>query len=83
MVLHRVDGLNCRVREGQRIGAIVAIHPYLPTPSLHFNRSLGDLNVHSNLRTGFEERLWHLVGNGTGGGKERKGGAPWDLRFPA
>ena len=60
----------------------VASHPSMLTPSSHLNRSLGDLNASSNLRTDCEERLWSLVGSGTGGGKERKGGAPWDPGFP-
>ena len=60
----------------------VASHPSMLTPSLNLNRSLGDLNASSNLRTDFEERLRSLVGSGTGGGKVRKGGAPWDPGFP-
>ena len=82
VAVHRVDALNCCAREGQRLGALVASHASLLTPSSNLNRSLGDLNKSSNLRTGFEERLCYLEGSGAGGGKERKEGAPWDPRFP-
>ena len=53
---------------------MLASHESLLTPSSNLNRSLGDLNASSNLRTGFEERLYYLEGSGAGGGRERKEG---------